>query len=91
MIDIAKEEIEIDDDFLRRINNICQFNNLKAIVINGCIRHIKCTNIAYLEPHRLIINDRLYLFFNSSENIYINDLSNKIRLSDLEEHIKSNI
>ena len=91
MIDIAKEEIEIDDDFLRRINNICQFSNLKAIVINGCVRHIKCTNIAYLEPHRLIINDRLYLFFNSSENIYINDLSNKIRLSDLEEHIKSNI
>jgi hypothetical protein len=90
MLDVTKEEIEIEDTFLSRIDNICKFNNIKANVVNGCIRNIKHTNIAYLEPHRVIIKDKLYLYFNGSEEIFINNLNTKIRLCDLENYIQSN-
>lgn len=90
MLDITKEELEIDDDILSKVNNICQLNNLKAIVINGSVRHLKNTNIAYLEPHRIIIKNTLYLFFNGSDDIYINDLNRSIKLSELREYVKTN-
>ena len=57
MLKITKEVIDIDENILGRINNICKFHNLKAKVICEIIRHIECTNIAYIEPHRVIINN----------------------------------
>lgn len=79
MLDITKEEIEVDDNILGKINNICQLNNLKAIVINGCIQYIKHTNITYVEPHKIIIKNIRFLIFNNSDQIFINDLNTKIK------------
>lgn len=90
MFNITKEEIEMDDKLLGRINNICSLNNTTAKIINGCIRNISNTNISYIEPHRVLINNNLYLFFNDSEEVFINDLNNKIRLVELENYIKAN-
>ena len=67
MLKITKEVIDIDENILGRINNICKFHNLKAKVICGIIRHIECTNIAYIEPHRVIINN---IKENNSNNIF---------------------
>ncbi len=88
MLDITKEEMEVDDNILGKINNICQLNNLKAIVINGCIEHIKHTNVAYVEPHKIIIKNTMFLIFNNSDEIFINYLNTKIKLSSLRDYIK---
>ena len=34
-------------------------------------------NLAYVEPHKVIINNIMFLVFNYSDDIYINNLSNK--------------
>ena len=44
---------------------------------------IEHTNLAYVEPHRVIINGFNYLFFNEHNYFYINNLSNKYPISKL--------
>ena len=48
------------------------------------------TNLTYLEPHRIIINDITFLAFNYSNEIFIENLNNKIKLSELENYLKHN-
>ena len=90
MINIIKEEIEIEEALSSRIKIICDFCNTKPIILNGSIRHIEHTNLTYIEPHRIIINDKLYLAFNYSNEIYIRNLGKKMKLSELENYIKEN-
>ena len=88
MIKIIKEEIEIEESLESRLKIICDFCNTKPTIINGSIRKIDKTNLTYLEPHRIIIKDNLYLAFNYSNEIYIQNLGKKIKLSELENYIK---
>ena len=48
------------------------------------------TNLTYVEPHRIIINYITFLAFNYSNEIFIENLYNKIKLSDLENYLKQN-
>jgi hypothetical protein len=88
MIRVIKEEIEIEESLVSRLNIICDFCNTTPTIINGSIRRIEHTNLTYIEPHRIIINDNLYLAFNYSNEIYIQNLSKKIKLSELENYLK---
>ena len=88
MIKIIKEEIEIDESLVSRLNVICDFCNTKPIIENGSIRKIEHTNLTYIEPHRIYIKNNLYLVFNYSNEIYIQNLGKKIKLSELENYIK---
>ena len=88
MIKIIKEEIEIDESLVSRLNVICDFCNTTPIIENGSIRKIEHTNLTYIELHR-IINNKLYLAFNYSNEIYIHNLGKKIKLSELEQYIKT--
>ena len=87
---IIKEQLDIDEILERRIKNILKFLNIKSKIIKGNIIHISKTNLAYIEPHKLIINEITYLFFNNCENVYINTLEQSISLNELERHIKAN-
>ena len=90
MINIIKEEIEIDESLVSRLNVICDFCNTTPIIKNGSIRKIEHTNLTYIEPHRIIIKNKLYLAFNYSNEIYVHNLGKKIKLSELEQYIKEN-
>ena len=85
---IVKEKLEIDEVLKKKINNLLKFNNIKAKLEIGSIISLTNTNIAYIEPHTLKINETTYLFFNECENVYINDLSRSIPLKDLDGFIK---
>ena len=61
---------------------------VQPTIINGSIRKIDKTNLTYIEPHRIIINNITFLAFNYSNEIFIENLSNKIKLSELENYIK---
>ena len=88
MVNIIKEEISLEESLRKKIEFICDFTNNKPIIINGSIRKIDKTNLTYIEPHRIIINDTTFLAFNYSNEIFIENLSNKIKLSELEDYIK---
>ena len=45
------------------------------------------TNLNHLESHKIIINDTAFLAFNYSTDIYIGNLSKKIKLVELEDYI----
>lgn len=46
------------------------------------------TNLYYIEPNKAILKDILILFFNYSNEVYINNLNNKVLLKDLEDYLK---
>ena len=72
----------------KKINNLLNFNNIKSKLENGYIISLTNTNIAYIDLHKLVVNETAYLFFNECEDIYINDLNKSIPLRELENFIK---
>ena len=89
MIKIITQELEIESNLKQRLEFICEFCHIKPTIINGSIRKIDKTNLTYIEPHRIIINNTTFLAFNYSNEIFIENLSNKIKLSDLKEYLKN--
>ncbi len=88
MVNITKEKLEIDNELKKKIEFICSFCNTTPTIINGNIRKINKTNLNYIEPHRIIIKGITFLAFNYSNEIFIENLSKNIKLSDLEDFIK---
>lgn len=89
MLNIIKQEIEMEKGLKQRLEFICDFCNTTPTIINGSIRKIDKTNLNYVEPHKVIIKNITFLVFNYSTDIYIKNLNNKIQLSELENYIKS--
>ena len=89
MVNIIKEEISLEESLKKKIEFICEFAKVQPTIINGSIRKIDKTNLTYIEPHRIIINDITFLAFNYSNEIYINNLSRKIKINELENYIKN--
>lgn len=89
MVKIIKEEMTIEESLKKKIEFICEFAKTTPTIINGNIRKIDKTNLTYIEPHRIIIKGINFLAFNYSNEIFIENLSNKIKLSDLEDYIKA--
>ena len=90
MLHIIKQEINMSKELLSKIEWTCKMKKVKPEIINGTLRIVEHTNLAYVEPHRVIIKDSLYLFFNEHDYFYVNDLSTKYPLSKLQEHISGN-
>ena len=81
MIKIIKEEIKIEKSLESRLKIICDFCNTTPTIINGSIRRVEHTNLTYIELNRIIINDITFLVFNYFNEIFIENLNNKIKLS----------
>ncbi len=88
MVNITKKELEIDNELKNKIEFICSFCNTTPTIINGNIRKINKTNLNYIEPHRIIIKGITFLAFNYSNEIFVENLSNRVKISDLEAFIK---
>lgn len=89
MLNIIKERLPLEELLKKKIEFICEFAKVKPTIINRSIRKIDKTNLTYIEPHRIIIKDITFLIFNYSNEIFIDNLSNKIKLSELENYLKS--
>ena len=89
MINIIKQEIEMEESLKQRLEFICQFCKTKPIFINGSIRRIDKSNLNFIEPHRVIIKGITFLVFNYSTDIYIGNLTNKIQISELEDYLST--
>ena len=86
---IIKEELQFEKSLKQRLEFICEFSKVTPTFINGSIRKIAKTNLSYIEPHRVIVKDTTFLIFNYSNDVYISNLTEKIKLSELEEYLKS--
>ena len=84
MINIIKQEIPIDESLKKKLEFICDFCNTTPTFINGSIK----SNLAYVEPHKVIINNIMFLVFNYSNDVYIKNFGNKIKINELEDYLK---
>ena len=82
MVKIIKEELSFEESLKKKIEFICDFCNTTPKFINGSIRKIDKTNLTYIEPHRIIINNITFLAFNYSNEIFIENLSNTLTNED---------
>jgi len=88
-MEIIKQEITVDLELKKKIEMICSFCNVTPKIICGSIRSIEKTNISYVEPHRIYINDLVFLVFNGSTDIYLFNLNNKMNIKDLKSYLKN--
>lgn len=89
MLTIETKELQISKDLLKKVEMVCKFACAKPTITNRNIKSIKETNIAYVKPHIININNIDYLMFNEFYDIFINGYKEKIEFKDLEEYIKS--
>ncbi len=85
---IIKQELQFEECLKQRLEFICEFAKGPPTFINGSIRKLEKTNLTYIEPHRVLIKNITFLVFNYSNNVYISNLTKKIKLSELEEYLK---
>ena len=57
----------MSDELKTKIDWSCKFSKQKYKIYEGCLRVVEHTNLAYVEPHKVIINNQLYLFFNEQK------------------------
>lgn len=74
MVNIIKKELPIEESLRKKLELICEFAKTTPKIINDNIRKI----------------DKTFLIFNYSNEIFIENLSNKIKLSELEDYLKTN-
>ena len=86
---IIKQDLEFEECLKQRLEFICEFSKVTPTFINGSIRKLEKTNLTYIEPHRVIIKNITFLVFNYSNEVYISNLTRKIKLSDLEEYFRN--
>ena len=86
---IIKQDLRFEESLKQRLEFICEFARVTPTFINGSIRKIDKTNLSYIEPHRIIIKNITLLVFNYSNDVYISNLTKKIKLTELEEYLKS--
>lgn len=86
VIKIITQELEIKSNFKQRLEFICKFFHIKSTIINVSIRKIDKTNLSYIEPHRIIVEDTTFLAFNYSTDIYVGSLNKKIQLVELKDY-----
>ena len=86
---IIKQELQFEESLKQRLEFICEFSKVTPTFINGSIKKLEKTNLTYIEPHRVIIKNVTFLVFNYSNDVYISNLTQKIKLSELEEYLRN--
>ena len=88
MINIIKQELNLNPELKKKIDWAIKYTSTTATINKGALIKLEPTNIAYVEPHKLILDKITLLFFNGSESFYINDLNTEYKLSDLCNYLK---
>ena len=57
MIKFTTQKLEMESNLKQRIEFICEFCHIKPTIINSSIKRINNTNLNYLEPHKIIVNN----------------------------------
>lgn len=85
MIIIKKKKINMSEELKVKIKWSYKLSNQSYEIIEGCIHIVEHTNLAYVEPHKVIIDGKLCLFFNKQKHFYIGNLKKKIPIADLSK------
>lgn len=88
MLDIIKEKLDLSPELEKKITWAKNYTSTPIKVREGNLIRLEPTNLAYVEPHKVIINNYSFLFFNGVDYFCINSLKEKHNLSELEKFFK---
>lgn len=69
MINIIKQEFEIDEALIKKLRLICSFCNTGCKIEKSSIKTIERTNLSYVKLHEIIINHLITLSILKTELI----------------------
>ena len=84
MLNVVKEKLELSPDLRKKINRASKYASTSITLEKGALIKLEPTNIAYVDPHKVIINDIKFLFFNGVDCFYINSLNDKHEFLEFE-------
>lgn len=88
MLNIVKEKLDLSPDLRKKINWASKYTSTPITLEKGHLIKLEPSNLAYVDPHKVIINNYTFLFFNGIDDFYINNLHEKHNLSELENYFK---
>ena len=86
MLNIINQKLNLSPELRKKINWAKNYSNIDLTIEKGTLIRLEPTNIAYVEPHKVIINENEFLFFNGNDNFYINDLNKSYKLNVLHTY-----
>lgn len=78
MIKKINQELNISPYLKKKITWASKYTNIDIKIEKDNIIRLEHTNIAYVEPNKVIINKNTFMFFNEKDIFCINNLNNKI-------------
>lgn len=87
MLNIVKEKLELSSNLRKKINWASKYTSTSITLEKGTLIKLEPTNIAYVDPHKVIINDIKFLFFNGVDCFYINKDERLFRLIPITKDI----
>ena len=75
MLNIIKEKLDLSPDLKKKINWASKYTSTSITLEKGNLIRLEPTNLAYVDSHKVIINDIKFLFFNGVDCFYINSLN----------------
>ena len=88
MLNIIKEKLDLSPDLKKKINWASKYTSTTITLEKGHLIKLEPSNLAYVDPHKVVINNYTFLFFNGIDDFYINSLREKHNLSELENYFK---
>ena len=90
MLNIIKEKLDLSPDLKKKIDWAKNYTYTPTSITleKGHLIRLEPSNLAYVDPHKVKINNYTFLFFNGVDTFYINNLNDKHYLSELEKYFK---
>lgn len=93
MIRIIKQELNISPILKKKINWASKYTNTNITIENGALIRLEPTNVAYIEPHKVIINENTFMFFNEKDkyydfsvDLYTHEIINDKEIKDIKDN-----
>ena len=88
MLNIIKEKLDLSPDLKKKIDWTKNYTSTSITLEKGHLIRLEPSNLAYVDPHKVKINNYTFLFFNGVDTFYVNTLNDKHNLSELEKYFK---
>ena len=88
MLNIIEEKLDLSLELKKKIEWAKNYSSVSITVEKGRLIKLEPTNIAYVDPHKIIINNYTFLFFNGTDIFYLNTLKEKHHISELEKYFR---
>ena len=88
MLNIVKEKLDLSPDLKKKIDWAKKYTSIPIKLEKGHLIRLESSNLAYVDPHKVFINDYTFLFFNDINTFYVNNLNEQHNLFELEKFFK---